>query len=175
MVTARAPLPSLESQITIVPQLLPADAAAIGRPARIRVTLNLFEATTRFTNGPFPFIRRATFGRPSCVTPRAIEFDPQTADAYVNRGAAYESMDDLNRALQDFNTALGLEPKSEAYNNRGNVYFKKRDYDRARSKTIPRLLNCNPATLAHTSIAVIHSGIWHSTVMPPGTITKRWP
>ncbi len=130
MVTARAPIPSLESQIIIVPQLLPADAVQLvgphgsGHPEPVRDYDTIHERAISFhKKGDF---RKAIV----CYT-RAIEFDPQTADAYVNRGAAYESMDDLNRALQDFNTALGLEPKSEAYNNRGNVYFMKRDYDRA--------------------------------------------
>ena len=130
MVTARAPLPSLESQITIVPQLLPADAVQLvgahgsGHPEPVRDYDTIHERAISFhKKGDF---RKAIV----CYT-GAIELDPQIADAYINRGAAYECTGDLDLAFQDLDTALALELKSEAYNNRGNVHFKKRDYDRA--------------------------------------------
>ena len=61
----------------------------------------------------------------------AVELNPRAAAAYVNRGVAYESTGDLDRALRDYGKALGLEPKPEAYHNRGNVHFKRGEYDRA--------------------------------------------
>ena len=54
---------------------------------------------------------------------KAIEFDPHIPYAYVNRGGAYESMGELDLALRDLDTALAIEPISEAYHNRGNVHF----------------------------------------------------
>ena len=56
---------------------------------------------------------------------KAIELDPQIAGVYINRAAAYESIGDLDRALQDLDKALILESKPEAHHNRGNVYFTK--------------------------------------------------
>ncbi len=45
---------------------------------------------------------------------KAIESDPQVAGVYINRAAAYESIGDLERALQDLDEALTLESKPEA-------------------------------------------------------------
>ena len=51
---------------------------------------------------------------------------------YSNRGYAYLSKQDYDRALADFNHAITLQPKRVlAYLNRAVVYFKKQDYDRA--------------------------------------------
>lgn len=51
---------------------------------------------------------------------------------YVNRGFAYVSKGDSDRALADFNQAIQLQPASTlAYFNRAAVYFVKQDYDRA--------------------------------------------
>ena len=62
---------------------------------------------------------------------KAIEIRPQVSDAYINRGAAYESTGDLDLALQDLNIALGMGPRSEAYHIRGHVYFRKGDFGQA--------------------------------------------
>ena len=62
---------------------------------------------------------------------KAIELRPKDADAYINRAAAYENTGDLVMALRDINTALDLDPRVEAYNNRGNIYFKQDNYRRA--------------------------------------------
>ena len=62
---------------------------------------------------------------------KAIELNPQIAGAYVNRGAAYESMDEIDLALQDVNTSLAIEPRAEAFNNRGNICFGRGDYEGA--------------------------------------------
>lgn len=51
---------------------------------------------------------------------------------YLNRGSAYFSEGDSDRALADFNQAIKLQPKHAfAYFNRGAVYFTKQDYERA--------------------------------------------
>ena len=130
MVTARALIPSLESQITIVPQLLPPVAVQLDGPDGSEPPEPNHDYNSLFDLA-LSFQEKKDYRKAIVCYTKAIELSSQTANAYVNRGAAYESMGDLNLALQDFNTALALEPKSEAYNNRGNVYLKKRDYDRA--------------------------------------------
>ena len=60
------------------------------------------------------------------------EADGNPAWAFNNRGAAYESMGRLERALSDYNTALLLDPGfAPGYNNRGNVQARRGDLDAA--------------------------------------------
>ncbi|MCJ7633705.1 tetratricopeptide repeat protein [Candidatus Bathyarchaeota archaeon] len=52
--------------------------------------------------------------------------------AYLNRGVAYISIGELEKALFDFDHALAIEPMYKlAYNNRGSLYFKKGEYEKA--------------------------------------------
>ena len=54
------------------------------------------------------------------------------AEAFNNRGMAYRSKDDIDRAIQDYNRAIQINPKSaSAFNNRGVAYDYKGDYERA--------------------------------------------
>src|SRR3989304_3609769 len=54
------------------------------------------------------------------------------ADAYNNRGFAYQTKGDNDRAIQDFNEAIRLRPNAPGfYINRGNAYGRKGDHDRA--------------------------------------------
>ena len=54
------------------------------------------------------------------------------AIAFSYRGAAYYQKGDHNRAIQDFDQALRLNPNyAEAFSNRGNVYNDKGNYDQA--------------------------------------------
>jgi tetratricopeptide (TPR) repeat protein len=54
------------------------------------------------------------------------------AGVYLNRGLAYQTKGDLDRAIADFNQAIQLDPKfAAAYNNRGVAYEAKGDLDRA--------------------------------------------
>ena len=47
---------------------------------------------------------------------------PEYANAYNNRGNAYRETGDLDKAIQDFNTAIDLNTEyAKAYNNRGRV------------------------------------------------------
>ncbi len=57
---------------------------------------------------------------------------PGRASAYNNRGNAYRAKDDMNRAIADYDEAIGLDPKyAAAFRNRGNAYRAKGDHDRA--------------------------------------------
>ena len=56
---------------------------------------------------------------------KAIELNPQYANAYLNRGNVYCSFGKYNQAIKDYNKAIELNPKdAEAYYNRGVVYSK---------------------------------------------------
>src|SRR5262245_37084630 len=47
------------------------------------------------------------------------------AIAYCNRGQAYATMEDYDRAIADYSEAIGLNPSfAGAYNNRAWAYFK---------------------------------------------------
>ncbi|HHT9125137.1 MAG TPA: tetratricopeptide repeat protein [Candidatus Brocadiia bacterium] len=63
---------------------------------------------------------------------KALEINPNLADAYLNRGNAYYNKGENDRAILDFNKALEINSRyAEAYNNRGSAYDKKGEYDRA--------------------------------------------
>ena len=50
----------------------------------------------------------------------AIRLEPDNADAYGNRGVAYENLGEYNTAIADYTTAIRLDPdNADAYNNRG--------------------------------------------------------
>ena len=54
------------------------------------------------------------------------------ATAFDNRGVAYRRKGEYDRALQDYEQAIHLNPdNANAYNNRGIIYRIKGDYDRA--------------------------------------------
>src|SRR5262249_27050994 len=61
-----------------------------------------------------------------------IKIHPKDAVAINNRGAAYATKGDHERAIIDYNEAIRLNPKfAVAFKNRGSAYDKKGDYDRA--------------------------------------------
>lgn len=63
---------------------------------------------------------------------KAIQQDPNMAEAYNNRGNAYREMKKYREALQDYNQALSLDPQFViAYSNRGNVYYDQQNYQMA--------------------------------------------
>jgi len=52
--------------------------------------------------------------------------------AYNNRGNAYAAKGEYDRAVQDYDQSIKLNPNyARAFNNRGVAYQKKGDYDRA--------------------------------------------
>ena len=63
---------------------------------------------------------------------KAIELNPDDAEAYYNRGVAYGVKGEVYHAIVDFTKVIELNPDdAEAYYNRGVVYHAKGDYDRA--------------------------------------------
>jgi lipoprotein NlpI len=54
------------------------------------------------------------------------------ANAFINRGNAYDTKGDHDRAIQDYDQAIGVNPKDgDAFMNRGSAYGNKGDRDRA--------------------------------------------
>ena len=52
--------------------------------------------------------------------------------AYNNRGNAYSAKGEYDRAVQDYDQSIKLNPNyAQAFNNRGVAYQKKAEYDRA--------------------------------------------
>lgn len=63
---------------------------------------------------------------------RAIEIDPNFADAYNNRSVLYWGRGDADRTLADLDKAIELNPKQAvSLGNRGHIHRAKGDLDRA--------------------------------------------
>lgn len=101
--------------------------------------------------GPFAYIAIIIFGvrwykarkRESKAVSdydKAVELDPNNADAYCERADFYYEMDEYNKAIADYSKAIELNPQYvSAYFNRAYAYGETGDYDKAiadYSKTI---------------------------------------
>jgi tetratricopeptide (TPR) repeat protein len=65
---------------------------------------------------------------------KAIELDPEGANAYNHRGVAYTSKLDFDSAIADFDKAIQLDPLlNNAHSNRGLAFSRKGDEARARA------------------------------------------
>jgi tetratricopeptide (TPR) repeat protein len=57
---------------------------------------------------------------------------PNDAEAYYNRGLAYQLKKEYDKAIADYTKAIEINPNdAEAYNNRGLAYGSKKEYDKA--------------------------------------------
>ena len=66
------------------------------------------------------------------VLTKAIELEPDDADIYINRGAAYAALAEYESAIADYNKAIELDPdNATAYNNRGLAYASQGNYELA--------------------------------------------
>jgi len=75
---------------------------------------------------------------------KAIGLNPKMAEAYSNRGFAYNSLGVYDRAIVEYSKAIELNPKlAVAYNNRGFVYLTKRESSRAVADWY-KAINLNP-------------------------------
>jgi tetratricopeptide (TPR) repeat protein len=84
---------------------------------------------------------------------RAIQLDPKNAHRYYNRGIAYSSKGDHDRAIQDYDRAIELDPKyGIAYDNRGYSYASKGNLDRA-IQDYDQAIQLDPKMASPTSTA----------------------
>ena len=61
-----------------------------------------------------------------------IEHEPNIAEAYNNRGNAYNGLSEHERAIEDYNKAIALSPNfAGAYNNRGVAYVRLKQHEQA--------------------------------------------
>ncbi len=66
------------------------------------------------------------------ILSRLIEQNPDLAQAYNERGMAYNRLGLNDEALSDLNRAIALQPRGSAhYYHRGNIYFDLRQFERA--------------------------------------------
>jgi tetratricopeptide (TPR) repeat protein len=76
---------------------------------------------------------------------KAIELDPNDADAYYNRGIAYADQQEYAQAIADYNKAIELDPKyAYAYYNRGIAYYNQQKYAQAIADFNKTLLLLDP-------------------------------
>jgi tetratricopeptide (TPR) repeat protein len=62
----------------------------------------------------------------------AIKLQPNNAEAYTKRGAAYINLGQYQQAIEDFNKSIGLKQDYVfAYNNRGAAHIKLGQYQQA--------------------------------------------
>jgi hypothetical protein len=74
----------------------------------------------------------------------AIELNPDNADAYFNRGDAYDEIGEYEKAIADYSKAIELKPGDAlAYFNRGNAYGEIREYGKAIAD-YSRVVELNP-------------------------------
>jgi Tfp pilus assembly protein PilF len=77
------------------------------------------------------YAAKTDFYRAIAAYNKAIERNPNYADAYMYRGIAYGSVGNFDHALAEFNKALELNPNDPyIYLNRANVYKFKKESDR---------------------------------------------
>jgi endogenous inhibitor of DNA gyrase (YacG/DUF329 family) len=71
-------------------------------------------------------------GRTTADYGKAIELNPSNADAYYERGDAYDELGEYEKAIADYNTAIELDPNHAlAYYNRGCAYGEMGEYGKA--------------------------------------------
>ena len=75
---------------------------------------------------------------------RAIDLNPEHANAYYNRGITYYKKDAFDNAIKDFNKTINFNPKhANAYYNRGITYIDKGAFDNA-IEDFNKTINFNP-------------------------------
>ncbi|MDB9389616.1 tetratricopeptide repeat-containing serine protease family protein, partial [Microcystis aeruginosa] len=75
---------------------------------------------------------------------KAIELNPNNANAYLNRGNLYYNQQKYELALSDYSKAIDINPNyANAYYNRGNLYYNQQKYELALSD-YSKAIDINP-------------------------------
>lgn len=98
---------------------------------------------------------------------RALELNPQFAQAVFNRGNALDEKGQFVRAIQDYDQAIKLNPNyAMAFNNRGYVWDERHDFDRA-IKDYDRAIDLHPQyaqAFNNRGIAYANKGDWDRAI-----------
>ena len=94
---------------------------------------------------------------------QALALNPQLVEAYNGRGAAYQTIGEIDLALADFNQAVVLDPDyAVGYFNRGFTYRLKSEWDLA-IQDLTNAINLDPdyaAAYYYRGEAWLHLGEW---------------
>ena len=115
-------------------------------------------ATSAYYQGNDRLARGDNAGAVAKLT-QAIQEDPTNFGAYLNRGLAYERLEQYDRALSDYSEAIRIVPTfAAAYHNRGHIHANRdelelaiRDYDEA--------LRCSGAVVIDAQGVIVPSNI----------------
>jgi tetratricopeptide (TPR) repeat protein len=84
-------------------------------------------------------MRKKDFNKAAVCCSKALRFDPTSALAYNERGAALSYLDKFGEAIADYTAAIRIDPKSaRMFRNRGSAYFHQGELGKA-------LEDCNEA------------------------------
>lgn len=104
---------------------------------------------------------------------KAIELNPQFADAYNRRGVAYIYKENSKQAIFNLNKAIELNQQFiEAYHNRGYAYERIPDFEKAMSD-YTRAIELDPQfAIAYSSRSVLYRVVKKNTEQAIRDITK---
>jgi tetratricopeptide (TPR) repeat protein len=105
----------------------------------------------------------ASYGKSTVQQP----VTPQTAGNFLDRGILFASRSEFDRAIEDYNTALQINPNyAIAYTNRGIAYANKGMYDRAIEDYTAALRIDTNSVLAYTGrgMAYAYKGIYDRAI-----------
>ena len=102
---------------------------------------------------------------------KAIELNPDLAEAYYNRSLTYAKLDQYGRAIEDYDKAIELNPTlAEAYANRGIAYSEIQRYEEATRD----LKKAGILFLKKAGILFLHSGRGEDAVKAFSICFKLW-
>ena len=88
---------------------------------------------------------------------QAISINPNSADAYYNRGAVYDDLKEYHKAIEDYNKTINLDSKHvEAYYNRGFANKKLGKYQQALEDCTQFIDLFPKSAVAYNNRAVLH-------------------
>ncbi|MDB9405455.1 tetratricopeptide repeat-containing serine protease family protein, partial [Microcystis sp. CS-574] len=100
--------------------------------AAINQAINLAPRAAWYVNRGFLYYNQQKYELASDDYNKAIEINPNFAEAYNNRGLLYYNQQKYELALADFSKAIEINPNfALAYNNRGGIYYNQQKYELA--------------------------------------------